>query len=208
MRLQVLQEYGGVYMDIDTVSLRPWRPLFNHEFVMAWQDSSSEGTSREGKVYGLCNAGMLSAKKSRFSELWLQSYVLFRSNGRDRFWDEHSVTLPADLTENYPTLITRGLIHTISANRMWVPLWMTVQKELLHPNAKRSSYREVLSKYPESFMLHLWVGGESSHKDLLEQLENSTQWLVSTRYGAIARRYVEANRHGFGRRFMPRKLDG
>ena len=202
LRLLVLHKYGGVYMDIDTVSLRPWKSLFSHEFVMAWQDSPSMGTVRQGKVYGLCNAAMVSSKQSRFAELWLRTYAHFRSNGRDQFWDEHSVILPANLTEAFPELISQGLIHTIAAAHMWIPLWNNIHKELLESGGK-SSIRAVLAKYPKSFMFHLWVGGGSPHQDLLEKLEASTDWLANTRYGAIARQYVDTD---FAGNWKPRPI--
>ena len=70
---------------------------------------------REGKKYGLCNAAMLSAPKSRFSRLWLDSYVHFRSDGRDAVWDEHSVILPANMTDAYPELVSKGVITVLEA---------------------------------------------------------------------------------------------
>ena len=209
LRLRVLHDYGGVYMDMDTVSLRPWRALFGHEFVMGWQDSPSGGTVRQGKTYGLCNAAMVSAKHSRFSALWLQTYALFRSNGRDQFWDEHSVILPANLTEAFPDLVARGLIHTVSPGHMFTPLWTTVAQELLGSGAAHAlnPLKEVLARYPQAFMLHLWVGGDSPHRGALEQLETSTHWLTTTRYGAIARQYVvQRRRTGGGYRYTPKPL--
>ena len=106
VRLKAIYERGGIYMDIDTISLRSWAPLqAGNQFVIAEQDSPSLGTVRQGKVYGLCNAGMASVKGSLFAALWLESYQFFRSHGRDRFWDEHSVILPANLTDEYPWLV-------------------------------------------------------------------------------------------------------
>ena len=212
LRLQVLQEHGGVYMDMDTVSLRPWAPLFQHEFVMAWQDSGAAGTVRAGKAhYGLCNAAMVAAPGSRFAKLWLHSYAHFRSHGRDGFWDEHSVVLPANLTEAYPLLAAQGLISTIDAAHMWLPLWTTVQKELFDraPAFGFNSYTEVLAHFPRAYMLHLWVSDGASHTQLLGRMEGETWWFHATRYGAIAKRYVELDA-GFGarRRFRPRPLSG
>ena len=215
LRLQVLHEYGGIYMDIDTVSLRPWDPLLNKEFVMGWQDSSSHHTVREGKRYGLCNAAMVSAKGSRFAKLWLRSYAYFRSNGRDRFWDEHSVILPANLTEAYPLLLQRNIIQTINSDHMWKPLWTTIQEELFDraPYLGFNTYTELLAHFPRSYMLHLWVSDGAKHTQLLEKWEHEKSWFDSTRYGAIARQYVEPEkRYLFGSqqsyRGRPLKLKG
>lgn len=213
LRLKVLARYGGVYMDIDTVSLRPWASLFGNEFVMAWQDSPAAGTVRHGKTYGLCNAAMIAVPGSRFVELWLKSYAFFRSHGRDRFWDEHSVILPANLTEEYPELLNQGLITTMHASTMWLPLWTTINSELFGQTSvpRFFSYAEVLNHFSRSYMIHLWVSGDAPHVARLHEFERTTKWYSSTRYGAIARLYVEPTAApGFGgasRRFRPRHFN-
>jgi mannosyltransferase OCH1-like enzyme len=45
VRLQVLEEFGGIYLDLDLISLKPVDHLLDREFIMA-----QEGV---GKVYGI-----------------------------------------------------------------------------------------------------------------------------------------------------------
>jgi len=185
LRLEVLHKFGGIYLDIDTVSLRPWSPyLQGNEFVMAWQDSSSLGTVREGKTYGLCNAAMASAAKSWFSKVWLSSYKYFRSNGRDDVWDEHSVILPANLTEEYPWILSRGHLTILKSHTLWDPLWDSVEVELLGP--ERSLDLE--TKYPRALMIHLWRGGDRI--DVFNDLEASCGWLTKSPFGRTVSKYV------------------
>jgi hypothetical protein len=40
-RLLVLYKYGGVYMDMDTVPLRDFSPIVNHEFMYQWGSSGT-----------------------------------------------------------------------------------------------------------------------------------------------------------------------
>ena len=68
LRLQALRDFGGIYMDMDVITVRPFAPLMmNHEFVM--------GQEGPNGVYGLCNAVMLSAPNSSFVRLWIDHYA-------------------------------------------------------------------------------------------------------------------------------------
>ena len=81
LRLQILQQHGGIYMDIDTISVTPYTQyLSGHSMVMGLEYD-----------YGLCNAVMMSEPNSKFIEKWLQQYEqYFQPDG----WNECSVMLP------------------------------------------------------------------------------------------------------------------
>jgi hypothetical protein len=84
-RLETLLRAGGIYLDIDTLCLMPFAPLFEHECVMAQQDEGG---------YGLCNAVVLAEAESAFLRNWLDQYVSFCGHQ----WDEHAVRLPLRLS--------------------------------------------------------------------------------------------------------------
>ncbi len=109
LRLQVLQEHGGIYMDIDTLCLRPFTPLLDQRCVLAWQSNR-----------GLCNAVILSEPGGEFVRAWLDSYRTFRSAGRDQFWDEHSVVLPGRLARDRSL---RPHVTLLSHRAFFFPLW-------------------------------------------------------------------------------------
>jgi FkbM family methyltransferase len=109
LRLQMLLEHGGIYMDIDTLCLRPFTPLLDQRCVMAWQSSR-----------GLCNAVILSEPGGEFLRAWLGSYHTFRSAGRDQFWDEHSVVLPGRLARQRSL---RPHVTLLSHRAFFFPLW-------------------------------------------------------------------------------------
>ncbi len=89
LRLQTLHREGGIYMDADTLCLRPFMPLLGlNEVVMGLQ--GAEG-------YGLCDAVILAQPRAAFIDAWLRSYASFRSEGLDQFWDEHAVKKPLEL---------------------------------------------------------------------------------------------------------------
>jgi len=85
-----MREYGGIYLDFDTLVLRSFEPLRHFTFNLGRQ-----------ATIGLINAIMIGEKSSRFLEAWYYSYryVDFRC------WDCHSVRLPCQLAQNYPHII-------------------------------------------------------------------------------------------------------
>ncbi len=100
VRLLALEELGGVYLDIDTITQRPFADLLPHEFGMAVQPAA------ENSAAGLCNAAMWGQPQAAFVRLWLDQYASFRSRGRNDFhWDYHSVRLPATMLKHHPDLI-------------------------------------------------------------------------------------------------------
>ena len=88
IRLQVLLEEGGIYMDVDTISTKPFTDLLQHSCVLGVQGYPN------GTVEGLCDGVILAEKNSEFLQHWLLSYQSHRSKGRDQYWDEHAVRIP------------------------------------------------------------------------------------------------------------------
>jgi hypothetical protein len=113
VRLLALLEYGGTYLDADVWCLRPFSEI---EHVGWWM-------GRQGKSYGLCNATMGGGIASEFGLRWLESYRGFRSQGRDRWWDEHSVRVPLTLAGEHPSEIT-----ILPDDRFFYPLWTKAHK--------------------------------------------------------------------------------
>jgi hypothetical protein len=70
------------------------------------------------KEFGITNAVILAEPNAPFLRRWLDAYRSFRSKGKDEFWDEHSVVLPAKLARKYPQDIT-----VLSEKAFFWPLW-------------------------------------------------------------------------------------
>ncbi|PVD32955.1 hypothetical protein C0Q70_08402 [Pomacea canaliculata] len=84
-------EYGGVYLDTDSVVLKSLDHVRIHPVVM--------GTEVSG--WNLCNGMMLSEKNSTFLQLWLATYVDFD----DSQWAQHSTRVPYLLYLQKPDLV-------------------------------------------------------------------------------------------------------
>jgi SAM-dependent methyltransferase len=107
VRLQKLIENGGIYLDADVLVQRDFDDLLGESTVLG----------REGEV-GMANAVILAEPNAPFLLRWLDAYRTFRSRGRDEFWNEHSVALPARLAKQYPQDIT-----ILSDKAFFWPLW-------------------------------------------------------------------------------------
>ncbi|MEI2740720.1 MAG: glycosyltransferase [Chitinophagaceae bacterium] len=189
VRLQALKETGGIYLDLDTISVKPITDLLGHSFAIGqelkpayvpknWRqrfkyklglikDNSKDAT-------GLCNAVLLSEKNSDFVNLWLNEYRSFRSTGRDKFWNEHSVLVPQQLALKHPEHITK-----LSPYAFHYPLY---------DNAGLKAMFEEVTEFPDAYLHHLWES--FSWEKYLSKLTVEDIKTRDTTYNLIARRFL------------------
>jgi len=110
VRLQTLIEHGGIYMDADVLVQRDFDDLLDFSTVLGREGEQGE--------YGTANAIILAERASPFLQRWLDEYRWFRSKGRDEYWAEHSVELPARLASEHP-----DEIHILPYTAFFWPLW-------------------------------------------------------------------------------------
>ena len=92
VKMNILYNMGGVYLDIDTICVKPWKHLLEENTVLGKELPD-----------GICNAIMFTEPKSKFFKLWLYNYEShFNAHG----WREASIELPEILSKEYPNLIT------------------------------------------------------------------------------------------------------
>lgn len=182
LRLRALARHGGLYLDMDTISLQPLPPRLREsaEFVIAWQmppgvrnvtppctqtgssPSSSSSWACGGSAHerahsrGLCNAIMASAPDSAFGSHWLRSYSRFRSRGRDSLWDEHSVGLPARMYERCGSEI-RQSVTALPPASFFPFYWLEAPTLLTSPWSERIAHR-----LRSTLVVHLWYGSSAS----------------------------------------------
>ena len=175
IRLQKLSEIGGIYLDIDTICLKSFKPLLNHDFVIGIQ-----GNKDNTKLYGLCNAVILSKPKSNFILKWIDSYTTFRSTGRDEYWDEHSVLTPLKLAYNY-----KDEIILMENNTFYNPLWHNIDEILFNEDYKLNEYKKIIN---HNFCIHLWDTYSSQY---LSQLKESDILTKNTLYNIFSRKFIQ-----------------
>lgn len=92
VRMDILYEKGGIYLDIDTICIKSWKELLKEDVVLGKQIPFA----------GICNAIMFTKPKSQFFKLWLSQYEnKFHPDG----WNESSIILPFELSKQNPTLL-------------------------------------------------------------------------------------------------------
>jgi Glycosyltransferase sugar-binding region containing DXD motif len=189
IRLQALKETGGIYLDLDTISVKSLIGLLNNSFVIGqelkptyipknWRQRIKYklGWIKENSTNatGLCNAVLLSENNSDFVNLWLEEYKTFRSKGRDKYWNEHSVLVPEKLASAHP-----GKLTQLSPYAFHYPLY---DKAGLH------SMFEEATEFPEAYLHHLWESfswDQYLSKLTVEGIKNNT-----TSYNLVARKYL------------------
>ena len=194
VRLQMLYEYGGIYLDLDTISKKSLEAFRNNSFVIAkefkppvyytpWdriktmirlQKPSSLWEKQE--IYGLCNAVMMAEPGSRFIELWLSSYKNFRSKGKDEFWVEHSVKVPFQLAGENPDIVT-----ILEPQAFHYPCY--------DPKGLKRLFEKNL-EFPEAYLHHLW---ETNAWDYIKEIDEEQIRKLDTTYNVIARKFIGIN---------------
>ncbi len=189
VRLQALKETGGIYLDLDTITVKPLTGLLNNSFAIGqelkaayvpknWRQRIKYklGFVRKNKeeASGLCNAVLLSEKNSDFVNLWLNEYKSFRSEGRDKYWNEHSVLVPQKLAEKYPQHITQ-----LSPYAFHYPLY--------NEAGLKSMFEEV-NEFPEAYLHHLWES--FAWEKYMTKLTEESIRNEATTYNLIARRVL------------------
>lgn len=168
IRLQVLLEEGGIYMDVDTISVKPFTSLLDNKCVLGIQGHP------DGAVEGLCDGVILAEPGSEFIQHWLLSYQSHKSKGRDQYWDEHAVRMPHHLSTQFPELL-----HVEPYTSFHYPLYHNVGvKDLFENNLS----------FPSAYCHHVW---ETISWD--PYLKNLTPEYIKTHdttYNKIARKFL------------------
>jgi hypothetical protein len=147
IRLQILIEYGGVYVDTDTIFIKSFQPLLNNKFALGQQNiNGSEG---------LCPAVILSEPDSEFGKRWLMGFKDSFGGGPpgSDTWCTHSVHYPSYLAKQIPNEIT-----ILNHEMFFWPLYHQSHIEMMF---------ETNVNFPNAYSHHLW---ESSGKKYLDEM--------------------------------------
>ena len=64
LRMEILFEKGGIYLDIDTICIKPWKHLLTNKVVLGNEIQK-----------GICNAIMFTEPKTVFFRDWIRNYA-------------------------------------------------------------------------------------------------------------------------------------
>jgi hypothetical protein len=167
VRLLMLRELGGIYLDMDTITVKPLGHLLEHDFGMAVQSAVHQAAA------GLCNAIMWGKPYSDFCVLWVNTYGAFRSKGRDDYWDFHSVKLPGMLARDHAKSIT-----ILGHRAFFYPLWTDIERFLFSESGDK-----FLPHLESALGFHLWNGAT---EDMLQAV--TPEWIEKS--GSAYANYV------------------
>jgi hypothetical protein len=166
-RMEKLLKDGGIYLDIDTLCLKPFQDLRIYDCVLAYQDQYQ---------YGICNATMLSKMNAKFLNAWYREYKWFRSKGRDEFWDEHSVRVPLRLSRESEL---HDSLHVLDREAFFPTNWALWEDIFVSGD---------LTPFRNSYSIHLW---DTSSKHIIDTLTVEDIKEGSSAYCQLARQFVE-----------------
>jgi len=129
LRIEILREHGGVYLDFDTICVRPYAEILKYKYAM--------GIEEEGK--SVCNAIIFSEPNAEFLDLWAEPYEkVFEPEG----WAEACVHLPSQVARDNPSKIT-----LLEPELFYRPMYYETEKIFSDP----------CPVIPENlYILHLW----------------------------------------------------
>ncbi len=165
LRLEILFEYGGIYLDLDVICIKPFTELLIHEVVLG-----------EEKGVGLCNAVILAEPNASFIGVWLNSYSTFDESE----WNEHSVRLPARLAAQDPS------VYVLDPRSFYWPMYNEGN------DLKQFLMGEGTNYCAESYCVHLW---ESMTWDFIGFLEESDLVTVDSEFFMLARSLLQSDLH-------------
>lgn len=181
VRLQKLIRNGGIYLDADVLVQRSFDDLLDHSAVLGREGEKGE--------YGMANAVILAEPRAPFLERWLGEYTSFRSEGRDRYWAEHSVELPARLAAQHPDEIT-----VLGPRAFFWPLWTEDHVRWIFDSDRPIALDE------EVYANHLW---EAKAWGYLAGMTPGTVRRTDTNFNRWARPFVAGLADDYGQPLAP-----
>ena len=194
LRLQILQEQGGIYLDMDSYALRSFEPLLRsprpRDVVLG-----AEGGNR----WGLCNAVLAARPNSSFVARWLNSY---RDGGDSegapvdlrREWNYHSVLLPRVMAQGHPDEVC-----TLPPDAFFWPTWTWRHVEWMHaplsPTEARACAADIDrhggSLFENQVAYHAW--NQMAWDRYLKRLTPKIVRSEDTRFNILMRRFMESD---------------
>lgn len=165
LRLQVLKQFGGVYLDLDTITVKPFDQLITPPVTMVAETA-------HGDTIGLCNAFIASEPGAKFIDDWIEKFRGFRSKGQDEYWNELSVKCPHQLFRD------DGECLSFPATAFMKPDWT--------PQGVAAMFTET-HEFPHAYGHHLW---ESASWPYMQQYSPETYRETDCTYSRLLERHL------------------
>jgi len=180
LRLEILHEEGGIYLDTDMYALQSFSSLLHSpkDLLMG-----HEGGGRSG----LGNAVIVARPGSTFLNRWLEKYHESFDN-RPKMWNHHSIVVPVSLAEQHPEEICK-----LSPSTFFWPTWSSADVALMHKPIfgdellalERNMSQYGGAMYPNQLAYHAW--GNIARREYLSKLSPKFLLDVHTRFNVLLR---------------------
>jgi FkbM family methyltransferase len=150
VRLEVLYEHGGVYLDIDMLIVRPFHEIFasGHSFYISEERQGSAGRGSGA----LINAFLAAKPKNEFIKLWLNE---FKSGLRLGIWAHHIRDSNKQLIDNHPHYVHKYRIRVLDW-KLFMPLHWQDTETFIRSETVGGGGGGGYEFPPESYGTHLW----------------------------------------------------
>lgn len=174
IRIQKLIQYGGIYLDLDTITIASFDALRYHKFV----------TCREDDSFRFGSAVLASEPNSTFAKEMINLYKNFRSKGRDEYFVETIQEQPFQLwKEKYQN---SKEITIVSADELLSPKTLVEWKgnQIYFQRFFESDDFDIEGRYT----LHLWT--ELTYQKYIKDLNKVLN--QDTTYSKLVKRFLNA----------------
>lgn len=141
IRMGLLRERGGVYLDSDVIVLRPLdelRRIADGVPVMGLEEAPGQT--------GLCNAVIIAPPNTTFLARWWARYADWKPK---QSWAYHSVILPLELAREHPSEI-----RILSGKNFFTPSWGRDDMQALY-------FKDDGYDFRDNHAVHLWSSLET-----------------------------------------------
>lgn len=148
IRMQKLIERGGIYMDLDVLSLKPLTKFLEHKIVLGSEMSDDRSSTDVNQFKSITNAVLMTESNNDFMKFW---YRNVGDNLVDKPWAYHAVTLPQILLKQLSDtdIYLFNSVH-LEPSKTFMPfcfrdpfIWDPLQIDRL-------------TELDESYTVHLW----------------------------------------------------
>ncbi|BCS21866.1 putative glycosyl transferase [Aspergillus puulaauensis] len=179
LRLDILWQEGGIYLDTDVIALQSFDTLRHNERGVLL---GHEGGDR----HGLCNAVIVARQDASFIHRWIESYRDFSAAQ----WNYHSVVLPKQMALDFPDQVC-PLAPTVF---FW-PTWTIRHVEFMHGPVTADEAKKVEDRlnvydgglHRDQLAYHAW---NQVARKYLEQLTPDIVRDKDTRFNIMIRRFL------------------
>ncbi|OAQ69733.1 glycosyl transferase [Pochonia chlamydosporia 170] len=184
MRLQILRDNGGIYLDTDSFALKPFTSILNpprpHDVVLGYEG---------GNRWGMCNAVIAARKNSTFIHDWLNEYMTGKPH---REWNYRSVLFPKELADRKPDDVC-----ALSPSAFFWPTWTWGHVTWMHEtlSEKEAKYwegeieRNGGALFDGQLAYHAW--NQMAATRYLDGLSPGVVRTKDTRFNLLMRRFLE-----------------